>query len=55
MDNIREGVALFSTTWNLDGVTGEGVFAALSANTVLDGPIFDGSAVTEGASGTSIT
>jgi hypothetical protein len=54
MDNIREGVALFSTTGNLDGVTGEGVFAALSANTVLDVPIFDGSAVAEGAGGTSI-
>ena len=45
---------MFSTTGNRDGVTAEGVVAAVRSKAVLDAPIFDGSAVAGGTGETSI-
>ena len=47
MDDVSQGVAMFSTTGNIDGITAEAV------QTTLDGPILDGSEV-EGNGSTSI-
>ena len=54
MDSVSMGVKIFSTTGNRDGVTGEAVTAALGSKTLLDAPIFDGSAVAGGTGETSI-
>ena len=53
MDNVSEGVDTFSTTGNRRGVTGEAA-AALGSKTLLDAPIYDGSAVAGGTGETSI-
>ena len=53
MDDVSDGVALFSQTGNLDGVTAEGVTAALTGN-VIDAPIFDGDSISGGCGETSI-
>ena len=53
MDDVSQGVATFSTTGNINGISAEVVQAALVAMTTLDGPIFDGSEV-EGNGSTSI-
>ena len=54
MDHVSEGVKLFSTTGDHDGIIGEGVVAALGPMTILDAPIFDAREVEGGEGSTSI-